>query len=257
MKKLICLFLASMMIISLCACGNSEAKKDEKQEVISLYGPFRLVDGAITMEGISLESEYDAAKKILSGIKDAEFTESISGGCRNAEVIFDDAWVNYKVAYDGISVSSPLGENTVTCISSGFTVPMAPSVFNDPETLAMVYKDLFDPYEDVAEMMENVLVTEHPDILYQTDENGNKEDIVFCYDGAIIFTAAFVDGKSVKISSREEASKLENAQIIEIIFYPVEPLTASSMEYYNNCGEDYTASVSFSAMTSEMYDSIY
>ncbi len=258
MKKMICILLAVLMLAAVTACGESGKPENEKQpEVLSLYGPFRLVDGVITIKGISLNSDYDEAKKKLSDMEDAEFTESVSAGYRSAEVIFDDKMVNYKVAYDGISIMASQDGNTVTMISSGNTILMAPDVFKDAETLAMIYDDLFDPYEDVAEVIDNVLITEYPHIRYQTDGNGNTEDIVFCYEGAYIFTAAFVDGKSVKISSREEASKLENAQIIEITLHPVEPLTADAMEYYNRCGEDYPANISFSAMTSEMYDSLY
>lgn len=232
MKKLICMAFAVLLVLGVCACGKNET---------AIYGPFSVIDGKIALEGVCMGDDYDDAKAAIEGKKIGTVETYISSEDRSFEVYTDAAREVNGISYNILSFTADLKDNDIIRLGMGFQHEEVDDVIlNDTEKLKKTIDEFFAPYKDAAKGMENVLVTELPTIEYRTDENGNREDMVFSYDGNEIYTMAFVDGKPV---SRSEAAKTEGAVILEIYFY-AGSLSQSDIDHYlNDDGQTYMGSL--------------
>ena len=241
--------LVLMFVSGLYACG------EKAPEIRPVYGPFSLVDGKLSLEGVSMGDDPEEAKNVVEGRNLGRMESHLSSEERAFEVFMDTEKESGGISYNVLSYSAGLKDNVVNVISAGFQHDdVDDSLLNDPEKLRKTIDDFFAPYKSAASEMENVLITKLPTIEYFVDENGNREDTVFSYGENEIYTMVFVDGESIKVSSRKEAANMEGATILEINFY-AQSLTAAAVDYYlNDDGQTYMGelSVFVTVMPAEM-----
>ncbi len=223
MKKIICFALSALLVFGICGCGKKETP---------IYGPFSVIDGKISLEGVSMGDSYDDAKSAIEGKELGTVETYISSEDRSFEVFTDVAKAVDGISYNYLSYSAGLKHNTIEMMSMGFQhEEVDDSLLNDLEKLKKAIDDFFAPYKSMVSGMENVLVTELPEIEYRIDESGSREEMVFAYDGNEIYTMVFVDGQPVKVASRAEAANIEGAIILEVNFY-AGSLTQSDIDFY-------------------------
>ena len=223
--------LTLLLVFGVCACGKDET---------AIYGPFSMIDGKIALEGVMMGDNYDDAKASVESRNLGTMETHFSSDGRYFEVFPDTAKEVGGIFYNNLSFTADMKNNNITMLGMGYQhEDVDDAILNDTENLKKTVDEFFAPYKDAVKEVENVLVTKLPVIEYRTDGAGNREDMVFSYDGNEIYTMVFVDGKPVEVSSRSEAADMEGATILEITFY-AQSLTQSDIDFYlNDDGQTY------------------
>ncbi len=206
MKKLMCIALCAVMCLSLFSCGDKEPVKKE------LVGTVSLIDGNLAVCDIPVGTNVtDAQAKMKEKGYDAEiqYEGDYSGLLYE---FFDPVTIDgmeiREIAFVSVDKSGNIGY--IAMYLSPLLVET--SLISDPAKLKDEVNRYFDKYKTPIKDMDDLLET-------NIESSGLIDGVEAVYEGVMDFyTLALVNGDSVPVSSRKDATSTEDAQVLDIAY---------------------------------------